>query len=182
MKNKKIINIILAVFLTLIICSAIGYLFYGMMVFDPSSSTFGLISYGAVGAIAFAAFYRMKMLIAVIVVILLLIAIALLNFESFAKSALTASLYFVSTILSAYVHSEFIFKKMTIDKFIRPLLLSVLFTVMFGVSAIITILTSAQLSKFLLFVPVAGLGTIIGLCVGVSIEFADSLTNRIVKE
>lgn len=182
MQHKKLINIILIVFLTFLVSSAVGLLFYGMMVFDPDRSTFGLISYGLAGSVIFAAFYFANVRIGLLTTVILFLAYVMLNYEAFTNTPVTSSLYFASAAIAVFIHSEYVFKRMTIDKFIRPLLLSGSFTILFGVSAIITLLLYAVGSKLLLFIPQAGLGTVIGLCIGVSIEFAGTLTEKIAKK
>ncbi len=182
MEKKKIISVALTILITAALCTVLGAAFYGSAFFDTGKSTFRLLTYGASAAFIFSMFYHGNVRIGLMSVIALFLLTVIVSFDTISKAYLVTLLYFAAIAGSAYVHSEIIFKSMTIDKFIRPLLLSGFFTITFGVAAIISLLVYATGASILRFIPEAGLGTITGLCVGVGIEWANIAAGKIVKE
>ncbi len=153
-------------------CVLLGLIFFGFIVFNIRSPFFQFISFGIVGSVSFSLFqlnrFREAMAINTLLFIILFLA-------SGSEYFLTHILYFVAVIFSVYIYSIWIFQKLQSQKYLRPLILSSLFSIIFViVTLILTFIFYSETTKILPFSNMP-IGFLIGFGLGIGFEVSEYL-------
>jgi len=176
--SDQLKSFILLMVFGVITCIIFGVIFFGVNVFNLKSPLFQFVSFGIIGSVSFALFQFDRYRDAAFVSILLFLIIFLVTGGRF---LFTHFLYFLGVVISILLFSTLIYQKLEHLKYIRPLVLSGIFSISFVViTLILALIYYPGIDKINLFrnMPV---GFLIGLGLGVGFELSEIIAPRIKK-
>lgn len=168
-------SVISSILFGTVACVLLGFMFFGLNVFNPRSPLFQFLSFGIVGSVSFALFRANRLRDAIFANVLFFLILFIASGNRF---FLTHLFYFAVVVFSVFAYSEWVYPKLQSLKLVRPLTLAGFFAICFLlVTLILTVLYHAKAMHVLPFrnMPI---GFLIGLGLGIGFEISEYVIQK----